>query len=453
MSGRWRASTWRIVGLLVAATAVGAIVHAVPILVNLHGLLVASAALWIAISATDLERVLGMACYLTMCEVFWRLPGTKIPWFGGPYLALAVVLLGWFRLVRGRLDRLALCYLLCLIPGAAVTFASRDISDARDALVFNLLGGVVLALFFGFCSRLKAIPLDLNRLCWWILAAALHLGGAAAASLVGAATFSFTAESNLVASGGFGPNQVSLALSAGMLAAIQLLFDPERVRRVMAALGATVLAVVAVLTLSRTGPYVAATALVVMLVFRSSTAAQAVHRLARGAVVLLLLIAVVGPRLDDLTGGAASARFSTTTTSHRDELAAGDIEVFRRNFVFGVGVGESPTERARLGYLGSAAHTEQTRLLAEHGIGGLAALLLLGAMVVRSFRRQATRAGRAWCAAWVTWGMGGMLVSASRVSMVAVAFGLAALRVVDSDTRVERPGRTAEMEPQLVSPS
>jgi len=64
-------------------------------------------------------------------------------------------------------------------------------------------------------------------------------------------------------------------------------------------------------------------------------------------------------------------------TSGRKAILARDLDVFQRNLLLGVGPGKSKSEGEEQGVAGIVAHLEWTRMLSEHGLFGLTALLIL----------------------------------------------------------------------------
>jgi O-antigen ligase len=143
---------------------------------------------------------------------------------------------------------------------------------------------------------------------------------------------------------------------------------------------------------------------------------------------LLFVVAtfVVLPRLDAFTGGALSARFENTDSTGRNTIAGADLQIWLENPFFGVGPGESKVEHA-LYYRKIATHTEYTRLLAEHGLFGLAAGLLLLAMAAQRFRqigRLRNINTKAMLAPMVVWALLYMLDKAMRLVAPAFTFGL-----------------------------
>jgi O-antigen ligase len=113
-----------------------------------------------------------------------------------------------------------------------------------------------------------------------------------------------------------------------------------------------------------------------------------------------------------------------TTSSNRVKLARFDLEIFEENPVLGVGPGRAQAIRGEMGHL-SAAHTEYTRMLAEHGILGLISIVLLFVMGMRAVLATRTLVARAFTVSMMTWCMLFLLVNAMRLSAPAFLFGLA----------------------------
>jgi hypothetical protein len=150
-----------------------------------------------------------------------------------------------------------------------------------------------------------------------------------------------------------------------------------------------------------------------------------------GIGVFVICGLVLLPRLQDLTGGSLEDRF-TSTDGSRVELAEIDLRIFRENAVTGVGVGLS--EEARGDGAGLyAAHTEYSRMLAEHGLFGIGALVCMVWMAGTSYRRATGVVARAWTAALIAWSAAEMSHAAMRLSVTPFVFALAALVLIDND--------------------
>lgn len=396
--------------------------------VTIHAIAVTAVVLWLAVTSTDLGVLLACGAYVSTSEVFWRLPGSSVPWMWGTYLAIVVLVVGWTRLLNARVSLIPMAFVICLVPGVAIAVTSTGLAEVRERLAFNLSASILLAISWTVCSKMRSTLDGARILMAWFLAAALLVSGAALVGVTRMSALDFTEESNLATSAGFGPNQVSLTMGIGMVSSLLLAITSRRPSLRIIAISAFMLLVVqGVLTFSRTGPFLAVLGAIGAIVGYSRSVPRALLNLARGAVVLVIVVVMIGPWIESFTGGQASQRFRTAQVSHRDEIATADLAVFAASPLFGTGVGASPDARFKQGLKASPSHTEQTRLLAEHGVFGAAALVLILVMGIQAVRRQTVRVGRGWAVCWVVWAFAAMSVSANRVAVVPFAFGLAAL--------------------------
>jgi hypothetical protein len=88
-----------------------------------------------------------------------------------------------------------------------------------------------------------------------------------------------------------------------------------------------------------------------------------------------------------------------------------------------------------------AAHTEYTRLLAEHGVFGAVALLLLIVMAVAAIRRSKTIIGKALAASMIGWCFLFMMIDAMRLVAPSFAFGIAYATILTGAELSSIPGR------------
>jgi hypothetical protein len=71
-----------------------------------------------------------------------------------------------------------------------------------------------------------------------------------------------------------------------------------------------------------------------------------------------------------------------------------------------------------------AAHTEFSRVLAEHGLLGLTGLILLLSAAMQNLKRAPTAKAKAMVAAMMAWSLFFMLISAMRLVAPSLTFGL-----------------------------
>jgi O-antigen ligase len=179
-----------------------------------------------------------------------------------------------------------------------------------------------------------------------------------------------------------------------------------------------------VLTFSRTGLYLFAGSFVVAAPFLAQSKGKAVSFL------LLLVILVVGlcavvPMLNSFTDGRLMQRFKDPGLTGRDDIAKAEMEMWLQKPVFGNGVGMSMSNRSAINHEDApAAHTEYTRLLAEHGLLGAAALAVLLVLTAQAFLKAPGPWAKGIVAALAVWSFLFMAVTAMRLVAPAFLLGL-----------------------------
>ncbi len=366
---------------------------------------------WAAKPSYRLERVGLAIAYLVGAEVLWRMAHVPVFWEFGKYGSSMIAIVALVSRNRYKIPKLPLFYFLLLIPAAILTFLQRDLPSAEAILSSQMSGPFFLMVACWFFSHTEVTQPHLRR---FLFALAIPLLSVATATLfftVTKADIQFTQESNFTTSGGFGPNQVSSMLGLGAFAALAslLLFQNSTRYRIYLILAAIFFAAQSVLTFSRGGIYNAIGGILIIALIELKRPSVLFRRLLPIAGLVIVFLALVFPVMDRFTGGQLLDRFEDTGTSARTEIAESDVQIFWENPVFGAGVGEAYELREEYLDRKAMSHTEFSRLLSEHGLFGLLALLTLAGMVFMCFRRQRTLMGRAfvlgaaaWCCLFMT---------------------------------------------------
>jgi O-antigen ligase len=118
-------------------------------------------------------------------------------------------------------------------------------------------------------------------------------------------------------------------------------------------------------------------------------------------------------------------RFSSTETTNRINIILAEINVWKNNPILGVGPGMAKYYSLDILGFYSAAHTEYTRILAEHGIPGIFAILIFLIIGIKAFLKTPEGLPKAWMAALMVWPMVEMTHSAMRIAAIGFVFGLA----------------------------
>lgn len=403
-----------------------------PPVMRFHALGTFAVGLALVLLSSRPKRVAFMCAYIVSCEVLWRMSGAQIPWEFAKYAISLILLIGIFRFFSRRTGlAVPLIYLAALMPSIVIAF--QQINSAlgvREALSFNLSGPISLALAVMFFRQMTVHKAELTTILWALV---IPVAGIATRTLYSIATankIDFTSESNFQTSGGFGPNQVSAALSLGALAAVLLVSLERRGLLKLAALGAFFWFVAqCFLTFSRGGIYNLAIAGGLALLVSSRGRGRRTAALVLASIVIFVIGLVILPRLDRFTDDRLKPRFASTDTTQRSELATTELEIWQRTPLTGVGPGGLAESRDRVSGDPVAAHTEYTRLLAEHGVGGMIALALLVFMAVRTWRRASSVVAETWAVAFLAWSLVEMGHSAMRIAAIGFCFGLAMISI------------------------
>ncbi|MEM9553854.1 MAG: O-antigen ligase family protein [Acidobacteriota bacterium] len=419
-----------VLAFLGAHAALGAILFVFEALATAHALVALLVALGLALGRRSPAMASYAVVYLAGSELIWRMTGARVFWEFGKYsiCLVTIVLILRFRL-RSTLAPLAVVYLFLLAPAAAVTIGAYGFSDlTRQALSSSLSGPVTLALLVFYFSGIDSRWLRLERLLLAMMAPMVTALAFITLNVLTTARIQFNAHSNFATSGGYGPNQTSAVVGLAALLALLMAFHTRDRQLQLLYLVFTVgFLISTILTFSRGGVFNFVVCAVIWSVHYLQSA-----RLRRALLVAgcLLLIAGAGllPRINEWTQGSLSDRYSSLDTTGRSRLASADLHLFRTHLVLGVGAGRSAEERKKLIMRRIASHTEYTRLLAEHGIFGLAALLVMLAMVLLAYLRAPNAVTRGWVAGTAGWTFASMAHVSMRIALISLLFALATLR-------------------------
>ncbi|MEZ5321578.1 MAG: O-antigen ligase family protein [Microthrixaceae bacterium] len=395
----------------------------------------------------DISKVLCVIGYVTGTEVLWRQVRPPLPYQAAPYLAVGFALITvLFRIRRiNGLGRRALLYLGLLVPSIVITIQTGG-SDARELVAFALSGPAALVAILLLTSQVRSNMMAYRRLLWVTLISTvgpLTVGIQDIRSVLSAhEAIRFTKQSNFVTSGGFGPVQVSSVLGMGILCGVLLIIaERDRLVRLLAVPLTLALTVQTLLTFSRGGSFATAIALSILFITQTTDRRIRNRMIVIATVTLVVAQTILFPWLNDFTSGKFQERFSDTR-SGRTELAANDLTIFRRNFLFGVGPGM--TKYQRLTYEvcqlradrcanEASSHTEFTRMVSEHGLPGIGAIVVMATMVVGLLKRP--RRGRPLALAWMGWAIAQMFYANLRVVAIPFAFAIAFITVTDWGTQ------------------
>src|SRR6266850_435366 len=391
----------------------------------IHLIIILGIGLWWVATDDRIERGAYIGAYIVGAEVLWRMTGAVPVWETGKYMTAALFIVAMMRFQRLRGPLVPIIYFALLLPSISSTIGANP-TTARSQISFYLSGPLALMLSACFFSHLRLLPQTLHRIFLSLIGPTVGVAAIAFYGILTTPNIEFGGSSNFETSGGFGPNQVSAVLGLGALLALLMVLSNKldlKLRVLMFGV-VVLLAAQSAMTFSRGGLDMAVASAMVALVFLLKSRNSIVKVSFLTAVLIVIGYFILLPYLDAFTKGAMSARFQETDSTHRVDLIQDDLSAWSDNVVLGVGIGESKLYHQ--GSLGGdiAAHTEFSRLLAEHGTLGLAAFVLIVVMGALNLKRAPTAFTRAIIAALICWSLLYMAVNAMRLVAPSFIFGL-----------------------------
>lgn len=387
------------------------------------------------------NEALMAAAYIAGAEVFYRMTGSMTFYETGKYSVILFLLIG--MLYKGTSVKTVTfwIYLLILFPGVVVASFTLEYDVVfRKAIAFNLSGPVCLGVSALYCYYKKV---SANQYNYVLLMLLLPL----VANMVylflytpniGEALMTGT-NSNYAASGGYGPNQISTVMGMGAFILFTRLFVVKNTNiNTIDLILLLMMSYRAIVTFSRGGVLTALISIVAFIIFYYYKQ----NKSGRGSIINkmgIFIVAVVGIWLYTAvktqglityryTNRDAAGQLETDITTGRAELIVTELQGFYYNPVVGIGVGKGKGMRSKLTGSATASHNEISRLLSEHGLLGLIAILILIFVpIVFWFKFQNNYYFLAFLAFWFLT----INHSAMRIALPGFVYGLALLYIVN----------------------
>jgi O-antigen ligase len=423
----------KILLMVILHVALALVMRNFEILAALHALLVFAIGFWTALTAQDIKKVIPIATYISGAEVLWRMTDANVFWEFGKYATIAILVIALLRNMKLKGWGLPLLFFIILVPSILLTVNAFGFSErTREFISFNLSGPLAVSVCILFFTQIEVKLSEVQEWIWAAVYPIISILTLAAYSTITATEINFINESMFVTSGGYGPNQVSAALGLGALLLVMWAMTKEgQGGRLLALLLALGLITQSFLTFSRGGVYNFAIGILAFLLHLLGKEGKFFRGVLVVLVIGIAIFAFIIPQLNAYTSGLLTQRYVGTDLASREALIEGDLQLFNRNPIFGVGPGMARFLRQSVDF--SAAHTEYTRLLAEHGIFGILALLVLIGLVASSYFKSPNTTTRAWVVALVAWPLVEMAHSAMRVAGIAFFLGFAMVTWVQDD--------------------
>ncbi len=396
---------------------------------------------WIILKNNRNNEALMAAAYIAGAEVFYRMNGAMIFYETGKYSVILFLLIGMFYKGTSSKTVPFWIYLLVLFPGVVVASFTLDYDVVfRKAVAFNLSGPVCLGVSALYCYYKR---ITFNHFNYVLLMLLLPL----VANLsylffytpsIGEALMSGT-NSNYATSGGYGPNQISAVMGLGaFLVCTRLFVFQDRVMNLIDIILLALFSYRAIITFSRGGVLTAiiCIATFIFIFYQKQNNIQK-SSLAKKFMFLLLSVVVIWSFTAIKTEGLITYRYTNRNaagelksdiTTGRAELIETELLAFYDSPVIGVGVGKAKKFRSEEAGTETASHNEISRLLSEHGMLGLVALLILISVPIVFWTKfKNNYYFLAFMAFWFLT----INHSAMRIALPGFIYGLALLYIVD----------------------
>lgn len=388
-----------------------------------------------------------------------------ILWELGKYLCIVLVVGSLIFNKRIKISGVAVVMIALLIPSLGITFLTPLLEEypLRKQILFNLSGPLLLCLttMVFFQSNFRFTKSEMAK----ILRVALLPGLTVLALLFGyksIANIEFGTTSLADASGGFGPNQVSTALGVYGAITIYALFSKIVLWKYKLIDVAFLLLVIfrGFLTFSRGGMVGMIAALLAAIIFTFIINGDFRSRfrpkhmigiftfvfLAGGTILYInylsnnfLYYRYMGYESRDIIlaerRGVDPSQLESNTMhlSNRDDVVKYESTIFSLNGYMGSGIGLSMYYKRVLFNFNTAAHTEYSRLLAEHGVLGILFGLLIFLVPFGYYIKHPTSISPFWFILVISLSVLTMAHSAMRLSLVPVLYGISFLKILPDE--------------------
>ncbi len=331
------------------------------------------------------------AAYVVGIEVLFRMNSGGFGYEYGKYAVMFLLTVGFLVESKNKkLPYIFLFFLLMFLPSIpSADFETFDMT--RQMVSFNLSGPFTLGIATIYFYKRRLNPAQLRKLLLAMLYPIAAMSIFVYFKSGSLDELEYTTESNFDASGGFGPNQVSTVFGLGILIiAIAYFLNIKLFKlkfiNILLLVGFLIRGLA---TFSRGGMLAPMVAIILCIIIMALTDSSFKVRIGKVvyAFLIIFVLAFLGFNyVNDVSGGLLEMRFKgesmynadkSNLLSGRDEIFLADLEVFSDNALTGVGPGMSHQVRSQTLGIDAAAHIEYSRMLAEHGLFGAIAIMIL----------------------------------------------------------------------------
>jgi len=369
----------------------GFLVYLVPFVSKIYGYSIFIVGVYYVLKTQNKKNeALIAAAYVVGSEIFLRMTGGNPLYEISKYGVMFFVFMGMYYSGFSKGATPYWIFLLLLVPGIVLTtFVLNFDTNMRNTIAFNISGPVCLGVASIYTFRRKIPVEQMNAII-------LSMGLPIVTCMVYLIFYTpnirdviTSTQSSYETSGGFGPNQVATFLGLGMFIFFSRTILESRTKFM---LGLNLFIAInmsyrGMVTFSRGGMITGFLMILLLLLFLYYKS-NYTGRVKLNYVIVFIGVAMVTTwtYTSFQTGGLIDKRYANQDArgrekesqfTGREDVAKGEIDLFLKNPIFGVGVGKGVELRKAETGDGTLSHDEITRMLAEHGSLGIVGLLLL----------------------------------------------------------------------------
>lgn len=397
---------------------------------------------------TKTIEVLKGCAYFVGAELLLRMTKGALFYESSKYIIILFACIGmFFRGISGRGWPYFL-YLMLLIPSifVASTTLSYD-ANFRTNIAFVLSGPVCLGFASLFFYEKKITMKTLNKVLEYALLPIVSVTAYIFLYSPSIKEVLNSTASNNAASGGFGANQVATILGLGIAIVIFRLFILSKSieHKIINVIILALMSYRALITFSRGGVITAVIVILIFIFFFFKSASRRKKlRVVFTVAAVLVITAMTWTVSSQKTSGFIDLRYTNRDhmgrekqdiTTGRAELFKNEIEGFLRSPFLGIGSSRAKDRRIEVEGQGVTSHSEFSRILAEHGLLGVAILTIL---LLKPFYVRAINPYNYYFYAFLAFWFLTINHSTMRLAAPAFFYSLALLNVVNEKNPVHR---------------
>ena len=332
------------------------------------------------------NEILYVIAYIAGNEVFLRTTHGNIFGEFGKYMMLFFSLLGFFYTGFPKIKNPYWIYLALLLPSVFLSFMYLN-GDFRRKIFFEILGPISLGILalYTYKKKISAIQINviLNLIAFPILSSCIYL----ILNYSRNVNQISSDNSNFYLSGDYAPNQMATALGLGVfIYLLKIILESDNSKMIYPNI--IIFSLIfyrGLLTFSR-GGIITGVIVAITLFLSIYISGNGFYKLKRKIGVSILILTSIFILTVCQTKNSLFKRYTNFEILHPDGIfktrgryiqIESDFKNFTENPIAGIGPGKGKEIRKSDYNRNVSTHTEVTRLLSEHGVLGLFALLIL----------------------------------------------------------------------------